>query len=66
MRLIWATFDFPATEVDLASAKSAGAAEIISLPCPALPQLAVGYNEIAEFGDTSADQAAVATARLYA
>ena len=46
-RKIWATTEgYPHSADDLAQAAAAGAAEIVSLPCVALPNLVAGYNEI--------------------
>ena len=47
MRKIWATTEaWPHSDDVKAAAANAGATEIITLPCSALPYLAIGYNEI--------------------
>lgn len=49
MRKIWGTTaSWPFDDTVIAAARSAGAAEIIHIPCPALPMLVEGFNEVAD------------------
>lgn len=47
MRKIWATVErWPFTQTTLDAASASGAIEVVQIPCPSLPMLSEGYNEI--------------------
>lgn len=47
MRKIFATVErWPFTQMTLDAAAATGAVEIVQIPCPALPMLVEGYNEV--------------------
>lgn len=55
MRRIYAITTPKPTPADMSAAQSAGASEIIQIPCPALPGLVPGFQTVRETADPPAD-----------